>query len=158
MRWYVIEASRQWQVHYHEVIRLWYRATARAACPSISTVTASTALIRQISISRAWNPYSSTWPSAVQPLQTAGRRTDITIRIFNADFWEESSTKRFEVCKKLGEWAGPGGRTVFGRFVTGIVASNPARGHECLFLCFYVVLFWVGRGICNGLITRPKES
>jgi hypothetical protein len=25
-------------------------------------------------------------------------------------------------------------------------------------LCFYVVLFCVGRGLCDGLITRPEES
>jgi hypothetical protein len=27
----------------------------------------------------------------------------------------------------------------------------------CL-LCLYVVLFFVGRGLCDGLITRPEES
>jgi hypothetical protein len=27
----------------------------------------------------------------------------------------------------------------------------------CL-LCFYVVLSCVGRGLCDGLITRPEES
>jgi hypothetical protein len=27
----------------------------------------------------------------------------------------------------------------------------------CL-LCLYVVLFCVGRGLCDGLITRPEES
>jgi hypothetical protein len=25
-------------------------------------------------------------------------------------------------------------------------------------LCFYVVLSCVGRGLCDGLITRPEES
>jgi hypothetical protein len=30
--------------------------------------------------------------------------------------------------------------------------------HGCLYLCFYVVLSCVGRGICDRLITRPKES
>jgi hypothetical protein len=27
----------------------------------------------------------------------------------------------------------------------------------CL-LCFYVVLSCVGRGLCDGLVTRPEES
>jgi len=27
-----------------------------------------------------------------------------------------------------------------------------------VFLCFYVVLFGVGRGLCDELITRTKES
>jgi hypothetical protein len=31
-------------------------------------------------------------------------------------------------------------------------------GHECLSLCLYVVLSCVGRGLCDGLITRPEES
>jgi hypothetical protein len=31
-------------------------------------------------------------------------------------------------------------------------------GHGCLSLCFCVVLSCVGRGLCDGLITRPKES
>jgi hypothetical protein len=31
-------------------------------------------------------------------------------------------------------------------------------GHGCLSLCFYVVLSCAGRGLCDGLITRPKES
>jgi hypothetical protein len=30
-------------------------------------------------------------------------------------------------------------------------------GHGSLFLCLYVVLSCVGRGLCNKLITRPKE-
>jgi hypothetical protein len=29
-------------------------------------------------------------------------------------------------------------------------------GHVCL--CLYVVLSCVGRGLCDGLITRPEES
>jgi len=31
-------------------------------------------------------------------------------------------------------------------------------GHGCLSLHLYVVLYCVGRGLCGGLITRPKES
>jgi hypothetical protein len=31
-------------------------------------------------------------------------------------------------------------------------------GHGCLSLCLYVVLSCVGRGLCDELITRPKES
>jgi hypothetical protein len=30
--------------------------------------------------------------------------------------------------------------------------------HGCLSLCFSVVLSCVGRGLCDGLITRQKES
>jgi hypothetical protein len=30
--------------------------------------------------------------------------------------------------------------------------------HGCLSLCFCAVLSCVGRGLCDGLITRPKES
>jgi hypothetical protein len=29
--------------------------------------------------------------------------------------------------------------------------------NRCLSLCFCVVLFCVGRGLCNALITSPKE-
>jgi hypothetical protein len=31
-------------------------------------------------------------------------------------------------------------------------------GHGCLSLCLYVVLSCVGRGLCDGVTTRPKES
>jgi hypothetical protein len=40
------------------------------------------------------------------------------------------------------------------RLVTGVVGSNPARGMDV----FVSVLSCVGRGLCDGLITRPKES
>jgi hypothetical protein len=41
--------------------------------------------------------------------------------------------------------------------VAGIAGSNPTAGiHVCL-LCLYVA-FWVGRGLCDGLIIRPGES
>jgi hypothetical protein len=30
-------------------------------------------------------------------------------------------------------------------------------GHGCLSLCLYVVLSCIGRGLCDGLITRPNE-
>jgi hypothetical protein len=33
--------------------------------------------------------------------------------------------------------------------------SNPARGMDVCLLCLYVVLSCVGRGLCDGLITRP---
>jgi hypothetical protein len=39
-----------------------------------------------------------------------------------------------------------------------VTGSNSARGHGCLYLCLYVVLSCVGRGLCDGLITRPEES
>jgi integral membrane sensor domain MASE1 len=44
----------------------------------------------------------------------------------------------------------PGGRAVAG--------SNPARGMDVCLLCLHVVLSCVGRGLCDGLITRPDES
>jgi hypothetical protein len=44
------------------------------------------------------------------------------------------------------------------RLVAGIADSNPARGMDVCLLCFYVVLSCVGRGLCDGLITRPEES
>jgi hypothetical protein len=40
----------------------------------------------------------------------------------------------------------------------GIVGSNPSRGMDVFLLCLYVVLSCVGRGLCDGLITRPDES
>jgi hypothetical protein len=45
-----------------------------------------------------------------------------------------------------------------GRLVAGIVGSNPARGMDVCLLCLYVVMSYVGRGLCDGLITRPEES
>jgi hypothetical protein len=39
-----------------------------------------------------------------------------------------------------------------------LVASNPADGMDVYLLCLYVVSSCVGRGLCDGLITRPKES
>jgi hypothetical protein len=38
------------------------------------------------------------------------------------------------------------------------IGSNPARGMDVCLLCLYVVLSCVGRGLCDGLITRPEES
>jgi hypothetical protein len=46
----------------------------------------------------------------------------------------------------------------FHRLVAGIAVSNPARGMDVCLLCLYVVLSCVGRGLCDGLITRPEES
>jgi hypothetical protein len=31
-------------------------------------------------------------------------------------------------------------------------------GYGCLSICLYVVLYCVGRSLCDELITRPKES
>jgi hypothetical protein len=45
-----------------------------------------------------------------------------------------------------------------GRLVAGVASSNPARGMDVCLLCLYVVLSCVGRGLCDGLITRPEES
>jgi hypothetical protein len=47
---------------------------------------------------------------------------------------------------------------VCGRLVAGIAGSNPAEGMDVCLLCLYVVLSCVGTGLCDGLITRPKES
>jgi hypothetical protein len=41
--------------------------------------------------------------------------------------------------------------------VAGIVGSNPGEGMDVCLLCLYVV-FCVGRGLCDGLITRLEES
>jgi hypothetical protein len=46
-------------------------------------------------------------------------------------------------------------KSCLGRLVAGIVDSNPARGKDVYLLCLYVVVFCVGRGLCNELITRP---
>jgi hypothetical protein len=45
-----------------------------------------------------------------------------------------------------------------GRAVAGVAGSNPARGMDICLLCLYVVLSCVGRGLCDGLITRLEES
>jgi hypothetical protein len=47
---------------------------------------------------------------------------------------------------------------VWGRLVAGIAGSNPALGMDACLLCLYIVLSCVGRGLCDGLITRPEES
>jgi hypothetical protein len=47
---------------------------------------------------------------------------------------------------------------VCGRLVAGIAGSNPARDMDVCLLCICVVLSCVGRGLCDGLITRPEES
>ena len=50
--------------------------------------------------------------------------------------------------------AGPSGRAVFGRSPAEIVGSNPTGSMDVC--CEYCVLS--GRGLCDGLITRPEES
>jgi hypothetical protein len=47
---------------------------------------------------------------------------------------------------------------VCGRLVAGVAGTNPARGTDVSLLCLYVVLSCAGRGLCDGLITRPEES
>jgi hypothetical protein len=47
---------------------------------------------------------------------------------------------------------------VCARSVAGVACSNPARGMVVCLLCLYVVMSYVDRGLCDGLITRPEES
>jgi hypothetical protein len=47
---------------------------------------------------------------------------------------------------------------VCGRLVAGVMGSNSLRGMDVCLSCLYVVLSCVGRGLCDGLITRPEES
>jgi hypothetical protein len=44
------------------------------------------------------------------------------------------------------------------RLVAGVAGSNPDRNMDVCLLGLYVVLFCIGRGLCDGLITRPEES
>jgi hypothetical protein len=58
--------------------------------------------------------------------------------------------------------ADPSGRTVLGVGLRPLGCYD--RGFESLsdmdvcLLCLYVVLSCIGRGLCDGLITRPEES
>jgi hypothetical protein len=45
-----------------------------------------------------------------------------------------------------------------GRLDAGVAGSNPAWDMDVCLLCLYVVLSCIGRGLCDGLITRPEES
>jgi hypothetical protein len=55
--------------------------------------------------------------------------------------------------------ADPSDRAVCGRLVAWIAGSNSARSMDACFVFIqYVVLSCVGRGFCDGLITRPEES
>jgi hypothetical protein len=47
---------------------------------------------------------------------------------------------------------------VCGCLVAGVAGSNAAEGMDVCLLCLYVVLSCVGRGLWDGLITRPEES
>jgi hypothetical protein len=67
--------------------------------------------------------------------------------------WEASEFVTRIIC-----YADPSGCAVCGRLVFGIEGSNPARGMDVCLLCLYVVLCCVGRGLCDGLITRPEET
>jgi hypothetical protein len=44
-----------------------------------------------------------------------------------------------------------------GHLVAGITGSNSAEGMNVCLLCLYVLLPCVGRGLCDGLITRPES-
>jgi hypothetical protein len=39
-----------------------------------------------------------------------------------------------------------------------MASSSPSRGMDVCVSCLYIVLTCVGRGLCEELITRPKES
>jgi hypothetical protein len=52
----------------------------------------------------------------------------------------------------------PSKARVFGCLVAGIAGSNPTESMDICLLCLCVVLPCVGRGLCDGLITRPEES
>jgi hypothetical protein len=41
--------------------------------------------------------------------------------------------------------------------VARIAGSNPTEGMDVFLLCLYVVLSCVGRGLFDGLITRPEK-
>jgi hypothetical protein len=47
---------------------------------------------------------------------------------------------------------------VLSRLFAGIAGSNSTRGMDVCHFCLYVVLSCVGRGLCDGQITRPEES
>jgi hypothetical protein len=54
--------------------------------------------------------------------------------------------------------ASPSKAKVCGRLVAGVAGSNPAEGMDVYLLCLYIVMSCAGRGLCDGLITRPEES
>jgi hypothetical protein len=43
------------------------------------------------------------------------------------------------------------------RLVAVIAGSNTAEGMDVCHFCLHVVSSCVGRGLCDGLITRPEE-
>jgi hypothetical protein len=45
-----------------------------------------------------------------------------------------------------------------GRLVTVIAGLNPSDGMDVCFLCLYVVLFCVGRDLCDGLCDWTFEA
>jgi hypothetical protein len=47
---------------------------------------------------------------------------------------------------------------VYGPLDAGIAGLNPAWGMDVCILCLYVVLSYIGRGLCDGLITHPEKS
>jgi hypothetical protein len=47
---------------------------------------------------------------------------------------------------------------VFGRLAAGTEGSNSAEHMNVCLSCLYVVLSCVGRGLYDGLITRPEKS
>jgi hypothetical protein len=64
----------------------------------------------------------------------------------------------FNVCNSMGAVAARSKAKVCCRLVAGVAVSNPARGKDVCLLCLCVLLSCVGRGLCDGLITRPEES
>jgi hypothetical protein len=66
----------------------------------------------------------------------------------------QSYVRTYILCRS--RW--PRGQVVgLGLLITGIIGSDPARG-MVVCLCVCVVLSYVGRGLCDGMITRPKSS
>jgi hypothetical protein len=49
-------------------------------------------------------------------------------------------------------------RHMFAPLVAGIAVSIPAGEMDVYILCLYVVLFCIGRGLCEELIPLPNES
>jgi hypothetical protein len=54
--------------------------------------------------------------------------------------------------------AAPSKAEAWGRLISGIAGSNTAEGMDVCLFGPYFALSCIGRGLCDGLITRPEES